>query len=276
MAMLKSNEFKPYSCCIFTKTFRAFMLDFSIKFGQNYLHLHEVESTNLYASDYIAKTYPIEGTVIRADYQSGGRGQIGRRWHSKADQNLLCTTILYPTFLAATHQFLLSKLVSVTLVTLLQRIGVDKVSIKWPNDIYVNHNKIAGILIQNQLISKRIKSSVVGVGLNVNQVDWPEDLPNPISLKNIKGQEFDLEKLMFEFLEILQSNYKTLIFKGVEGINHNYQSNLYLLGVEHTFYLEQESFKAIIKGVTESGKLKLDVRGEVRTFAFREISFRKS
>jgi len=143
------------------------------RFTWDIVYHESIHSTNSLMYDEVSNTPDLnEGYVIRTDYQTSGRGQIGNTWESKSGKNLL-----------AEDQFLVSKIICLSLVELLNEYDLEKVRIKWPNDIYVGDKKIAGILIQNMLQGKQIKASIIGIGLNVNQEFFESEAPNPTSLK---------------------------------------------------------------------------------------------
>ncbi|HPH88516.1 MAG TPA: biotin--[acetyl-CoA-carboxylase] ligase, partial [Chitinophagales bacterium] len=150
------------------------------------MHLPSVDSTNTYAKSLIAKSSPIDGTVILADEQFAGRGQSGNVWQSEAGKNLTFSIIYQTSFLLATEQFYLNMAVSLGIWSMVNsKLSIEKnkeltihdsrftTKIKWPNDIYVNNQKIAGILIENTISGMHLKHSVIGVGLNVNQEQFP-------------------------------------------------------------------------------------------------------
>ncbi len=132
---------------------------------KNIIYLHEVESTNNYANQLILSDAAEEGTVVLAHYQKKGKGQHGNNWESEDEKNLLMSIIIFPGFLDAGKQFLISKVVSLALIDFLKT-ETEDVSIKWPNDIYVGKNKIAGILIENSVKGTNMFSAILGIGLN--------------------------------------------------------------------------------------------------------------
>ncbi len=169
--------------------------------GKVYLRFDELSSTNDHAAELLApehpshtKSKPAEGTVIRADSQSAGRGQFGSRWESAAGKNLTFSVILYPEWLEIEAQFYLSMAVALAVHNAVCEVyrGPLPVQIKWPNDLYLGDQKMGGILIQNSLSGARIQSSIIGIGLNVNQLHFDPDLPNPVSLASASGHAFDL------------------------------------------------------------------------------------
>ena len=135
--------------------------------GKMSIYLPETESTNNYAMDLISKTNPPEGTCIYTAYQSAGRGQIGRYWHSETGKNILISYILYPKDLKIADQFMLNIIASLAVRDVVDLFCLN-VKIKWPNDIYVDDKKIAGILVQSVLRNNTIKATIIGIGLNVN------------------------------------------------------------------------------------------------------------
>ena len=131
-------------------------------------------------------------SIVAAREQSAGRGQGSHSWHSTPGQNLTFS-ILYrydgPCALNATEAILITQVTTLALRDYLLERGVEA-RIKWPNDIWVGERKICGILIENTLEGTRIRESIVGIGLNLNETDWPGDLPNPVSLRELTGQTY--------------------------------------------------------------------------------------
>ena len=146
--------------------------------------LERTDSTNRYLNELCdTSLQPVaELTTVCADYQTAGKGQRGNSWEAAEGRNLLFSFVLYPTFLEAGRQFILSQVISLSIKEALDGL-VEGVSIKWPNDIYWQEKKLCGILIENDLQGRYIGRSVAGVGLNVNQERFLSDAPNPVSLK---------------------------------------------------------------------------------------------
>ncbi len=160
-------------------------------------HLREVGSTNDFAS---AKNPFYHGDLIVADYQSRGRGQRGNRWKGERGSNLLFTLIAIPDGITPEEQFYLSKITAVSLAETLLGYGIPA-TIKWPNDVYVGDKKIAGILIENDLMGPSICKSMIGVGVNLNQRTFDPDLPNPTSFLLEKGCEVPRQDFLSSFLD---------------------------------------------------------------------------
>ncbi len=199
--------------------------------GKNLLELSEVDSTNAFANQLLS-SQPAEGTVVRAAYQSAGRGQQSNVWLSQANANLTFSLILHPKFLAPQRAFALNKVVSLALHQCIQELLPDRtVSVKWPNDILVDGKKVAGILIENHLDQHGIKASIVGIGLNVNQVNFPDELSGKASSLSLEaGRQFDLDAVFTSLLEHLESLYLQLLSGKTERLDFGYLQALYGYG----------------------------------------------
>lgn len=246
--------------------------------GSQHIRLKRVNSTNNYALETISKSKPIEGTVISASYQDKGRGQIGRYWESEKGKNITCSTILYPKFLLAHNQFQLNMAVSLAIFDLIEHYITDsnhKIKIKWPNDIYINDEKIAGILIQNSLKGKSISSSIIGTGININQQVFSKDIPNATSLINLLKTEVDIESTFLWLFRFLTKRYLQLSSGHINQLKNEYLDNLYRKDLWSTFQDEKDLiFKGKIKGVDEIGQLTIMLENDsLRSFAFREVKF---
>jgi BirA family biotin operon repressor/biotin-[acetyl-CoA-carboxylase] ligase len=251
--------------------------DSSLLIGSQHIKLKRVNSTNKYALDVISKSKPIEGTVISASFQYEGRGQIGRFWESEEAKNITCSTILKPTFLKAQDQFYLNMAVSLAVFDLIHGLLGDKpfkTFIKWPNDIYVNDEKIAGILIQNSIIGKIISASVIGTGININQINFSNDIPNPTSVRNLLNEDIDLESVFKQLFSFLTKRYLQLSNGEFTVLRNEYLKHMYRRHIWSNFQTEKESFSGKILEVDHIGRLKiLRKNNEEQVFSFREIKF---
>ena len=212
--------------------------------------------------------------VVWAEHQSAGRGQRGHTWHSNQGVNLTFSAVLTPSFLTAVEQFMLSEIVALSLVDTLADYGVE-CRIKWTNDIYAGDKKIAGVLIEQSLAGEHIARTIVGVGLNVNQSEFPADLPNPTSIIVERGVECERREVLNTFLQHLEKWYTRLEQGERELIEATYNSRLYRRDAFHTFaYPPGERFEAAIRGVRATGHLCLEYRdGTLCEYAFKEVEF---
>jgi BirA family biotin operon repressor/biotin-[acetyl-CoA-carboxylase] ligase len=241
--------------------------------GKNRIVLNEVESTNNYANHLIVSKEAEEGTVVLAHYQKKGRGQRGNYWESEAKMNLLASIILFPEFLPAEKQFFISKIVSLAICEFLTTKTGD-VTIKWPNDIYVGNKKIAGILIENAVKGKCLFSSVLGIGLNLNQEVFVSDTPNPVSLKQLTGGTYNIEQVLDEICILISAGYEKLKSGDFGTINSDYFSNLFRKETWSKYKKGETEFEARIKGIGEYGQLILEERnGNISAFMFKEVEF---
>ncbi len=162
-------------------------------------HFKNIDSTNSYLQNLLDKGEDITDNVVVTDFQTSGKGQGKNVWQSEDGKNLLFSIALDMSFLKAEDQFLLTQMVSVAMINVLKNyLPEENLFIKWPNDIYFNNKKIAGILIKNEIKGIMLGTSIIGIGLNVNQTSFDESLPNPISMKMITGKDYDLEILLNE------------------------------------------------------------------------------
>lgn len=256
--------------------------DSSLFIGSPHIRLKRINSTNAYALEFISKSNPIEGTVISASFQYAGKGQIGRFWESEDGKNITCSTILRPTFIRAHDQFYLNMAISLALADLIDHIlkEVDlKASIKWPNDIYVGDEKIAGILIQNSIVGKNLNASVIGTGININQIQFSGNIPNPTSIATLLTREIDLESAfnsLFDFLSLRYTELKTRYAGNLmQGMKQAYLDRMYRLNTWADFKTEDEElFSGRIIGIDEIGRLQIQRENDsIKTFSFREIQF---
>ncbi|MCF0173541.1 MAG: biotin--[acetyl-CoA-carboxylase] ligase, partial [Bacteroidales bacterium] len=150
--------------------------------------------------------------TIVAIEQTAGKGQRGNRWESAPGENLTFSTMLKPRGFAAERAWLISQSVSLGICDFLHIKGLEA-KIKWPNDIYVEDRKICGILIENSISGTLLSSSIVGIGLNVNQLSFSEDIPNPISMAMVTGQRYDIKSEIVTLLESVFGRYDTISVK---------------------------------------------------------------
>ncbi len=246
-------------------------MDNPIFIGKVLHDFDQLSSTNEYATELLSKSNPAEGTVISTYNQQAGRGQIGSSWESAPNRNISLSVILYPNFLQPTQQFELNKAISLAVRSFLAKNLSAEVFIKWPNDIYVQDKKIAGILIQNSITSNNIKSSVVGIGINVNQKFF-ETAPNATSLSAQTNNFFDLNTLRLELFAALEYYYLKLKSGSFSNLNTIYLERLLNYNNEALYEdVQGERFLGTIVGVDDLGKILIVINGEKRSFNIKEI-----
>lgn len=243
--------------------------------GKEIIRLDEIDSTNSFLSSLLKQGSVEEGIVVVASMQTLGRGQVSNTWESEEGKNVLMSVLLLPDFINATEQFLISKVVSIAFAeSVCEFVDLNRVKIKWPNDIYVDDYKIAGILIENNIRGTKISASVVGVGLNVNQEKFSESIPNPTSLKLVANKEFDLADVLSQVLMKLDFWYNELRNQNFEEIGKRYLDLMYRFNIEARFKDGTGEFIGRITGVNQYGMLCLvDDKDLARQYSFKEIEF---
>jgi BirA family transcriptional regulator, biotin operon repressor / biotin---[acetyl-CoA-carboxylase] ligase len=240
-------------------------------FGKNVVFVPECHSTNSLLLDLAQKTSQPEGTLVITNKQTQGRGQRGNGWETAEGKNLTMSLLLKPNFLSIKDQFYLTIAVSLGVHDfLVEQLGGD-VKIKWPNDVMVGEKKITGILIENNLAGEKLQQSVVGIGLNVNQKAFSVGTATSMAL--VAKKEFDLSAELNGLVEKLEIRYLQLRSGKTAELKEAYLKNLYRIREEHTFTSNGQRLTGKIEGVDESGKLKIDSKGQVAYFGLKEISF---
>ena len=239
-------------------------------FNINHIKLEAINSTNDYALSLKDSIVFKEGLVVTSSYQSGGYGQRGKTWLSSNKENLLLSVIIEPK-IKLDEQFLISKIVSLSLCDLLNSLNIDA-KIKWPNDILVNKQKIAGILIQNKLKGNYITHSVIGLGLNVNQLVFEVFSPLATSLRLQLSNVYDVSNIQSQFLSFLFERLKRL--KAGENQENEYLKVLFLKDKLAAFESYNKQFMGIIKGVSESGALLVQLENDsIYAFENQQIKY---
>lgn len=237
------------------------------------IHLEETDSTISYLRELCSLQCVPELTTVIADFQTSGRGQRGNSWESEKGKNLLFSFVLYPSFLEARNQFLLSQIVSLSVKETLDR-HVEHISIKWPNDIYWKEKKICGMLIENNLTGTHIIQSIAGIGINLNQDVFLSSAPNPVSLKQVTGREYDPANVLARIMERMKEYYLSLQQGETEAIARHYHEALFRNEGMHPFRDSQGEFMARIVGVEPDGPLILqDDSGKIRQYVFKEVQY---
>ncbi len=240
---------------------------------KNILVLNETTSTNNYAMQLINEGGTENGSMVLSYYQKKGRGQRGNEWESTPGLNMLASIIVFPDFLNPAGQFYISKIVSIAIAEWLKP-QTNEIFIKWPNDIYIRNKKIAGILIETSVMGSRLHSAVAGIGLNLNQTKFSENIPNPVSLKTVTGKDYDIKNTAFEIRELFMFWYKNLEKGEFDLIDKLYHKNLFRINEWALYKKNDKTFEARITGTESSGHLILEDRnGEKTNHMFKEVEF---
>lgn len=237
------------------------------------LYLPSVNSTNTYAENLLDTEIIADGSIIYTANQSNGIGQGTNLWESEAGKNLTATIILHPTFLEARNQFFISIIVSLAVRDVVNAFLENKSAlIKWPNDIYIDHRKIAGILIKNYISGDIISDTIAGIGLNINQTEF-KHAPLAISLKILANRDFEITDILTEWHKRL-SHYYVMLKSDKETLLNKYLFNMYLIDTYAEYTIHDKKINASITGITEFGQLKLkDVEGQKYICGLKDIVF---
>lgn len=235
------------------------------------IKLDAIDSTNTFLKG-LSNNKSIENfTVVTAESQSMGKGQMGSVWLSEAGKNLIMS-VLVKDFLADINRvFDLNIAFSLAVIEVLETLNIPDLSIKWPNDIMSYNKKIGGILIENSIKSDGSIFSIVGLGLNVNQLDF-ENLPKASSLAVICDSSFDKEMILFKIIEKLENNIRNWK-NSADNLRMVYRSSLFKKGMPMTFLDKNDQhFMGIIQGVTYAGKLVILLENDsISSFDIKEV-----
>jgi len=239
--------------------------------GKQVIFLPKCRSTNDIASEMLNRGVLSEGSIVITNNQYGGRGQRGNSWYSRAEENLTFSIFIKPSFIRPIDNFYLNIVTSLSIFEVLHDLGLNNLRIKWPNDIVYNNRKLAGILIENSVQLGKIESTIIGMGLNINQIEFDQSL-NATSLKIIFGESFDKNALFNSIIHQFEKTYLLLKNTSVERLKERYLTNLYWMNEEHTFK-SLKKFRGIITGIDEIGRLKVNIGGRTKPFNFKEIEY---
>ena len=235
------------------------------------IKLNAIDSTNLFLRSLCLDTYVEDFTVVVAKHQTKGRGQMGTVWSSQDAKNLTFSVFKRFENLKLEQQFVISMVSSLAVINALKKMNLPKLSVKWPNDILSANKKICGILIENVIKQNKVAGSVVGIGLNVNQVDF-SGLPQASSILNITGVSYDLDELLQSILNELKILFDLVESNQFETIKTTYESFLFRKDKPSTFENAEGLFSGFIKGVSNEGLLKVLLEDDVlETFDLKTI-----
>ena len=236
------------------------------------IKLNAIDSTNSFLREMIDKEIVADYTVVVADYQTHGRGQMGTTWESDSGKNLMFSLFKDLSVHVVEFPFYISMAISLAIIKALQGFNIPDLSIKWPNDILSANKKICGILIEN-VIKNRLNSTVIGVGINVNQTEF-YNLPQASSLKNITGVHYNLDEVLHYIIKHIKAYSKFLQDGKYDMVKNEYESYLFRINKPSTFKNDKGVlFSGFIKGVTKYGKLMVVIEDEiVKKYDLKEIT----
>jgi BirA family biotin operon repressor/biotin-[acetyl-CoA-carboxylase] ligase len=235
------------------------------------IKLDAIDSTNEFLKGLSSNLLLENFTVVTAENQTKGKGQMGSVWDSEPSKNLIMS-VLVKDFISGTNQiFDINIAVSVSVIQVLENLNIPELSIKWPNDIMSYNKKIGGILIENSIKSDGSIVSILGLGLNVNQTNF-ENLPKASSLVLICNKTFDKEEILLKIVEKLEQNIQFWNQKS-DFLLSEYTNKLYKKGVPMPFTAEnQQNFMGIIQGISPIGKLEVLLENDtVSEFDIKKI-----
>lgn len=248
-------------------------------FSQTPFYIESIHSTNDYMKEIVSKNNVNEGFSVFSDFQSGGRGQLHNVWHSAPSKNILFSFVVYPKKIPISDIFVLNQWISIAIIEGLQKILYQnnvsgQLNIKWPNDIFLNHKKIGGILIENSISSNGIEQSIIGIGLNINEIDFPEKLSLATSLRKEFNIQWSRSQIASAICTEIEENYNTLYAPSSKINSQNYCK--YLLGyrTKRLFKVEEKILEATITKIDPYGKLILEFEDKsIHSFGMKEIQF---
>jgi BirA family biotin operon repressor/biotin-[acetyl-CoA-carboxylase] ligase len=241
--------------------------------GHAFIQLGTVDSTNNYAMARALEGTVTHGALVFAHDQLAGKGQRGRSWTSQPGENIILSAVLEPVALSTTAGFSLSVAVALACRDLFSRYaGEAATSIKWPNDLYWNDRKAGGILIENHFKGDRWLLAIAGMGININQREFPPEVRNPVSLRQITGKSHDSLQLARELGAFLDKRYEELVTGGAAHQLRLYNQYLYGRGKEVRLKKDSAVFKTVVQGVAASGEL-LTKDSLDRQFTFGEVEW---
>ena len=248
--------------------------------GEPLIELSSIDSTNIYAISQIMEDKAVSGSCYRADFQTHGKGQQGKVWDSEKGENLLCSYVLSLSSLkkakelaetgTLSNQFGLSVAVSLAVSDFFSALAGEETKIKWPNDLYWRDRKAGGILIENKIRGAEWTWSIIGIGINVNQTQFNTAQGRPVSLKQITGKSFEINKLLHQLSSALTNRVNEWLLGQFETMLAEYNERLFMKGQEVKFKSNHIHFLAEVVGVNKEGKLLVN-NGIEQSYNFGEI-----
>lgn len=238
--------------------------------GQKIIHLTSVDSTSNYAANLLRDGKISSGAVILSDIQTEGRGQRSNTWQSLPFENLTFSFLLKPHCLNNIPVITINHCVSLALAEFIVQYGLLP-QLKWPNDIYINNNKIAGILIENNFKSGCVTNSIIGIGVNINQTSF--DSLNATSLALLTNEKYPIKGILFDILHQLNKQFHLFETTSSAAVKERYDKKLWKINEVVRFKIANSYLKGVVVGTNIDGNLLVQCEGEILTFRNGEISF---
>lgn len=240
--------------------------------GQPFIELITVESTNIYAMDQLKANLAAHGTVYFAHDQTAGKGQRGKSWQTQPGTHIAISVVLDCSFLSLPEQFNLNLMSALAVHDFFSKYAGEESSVKWPNDLYWRDRKAGGILIENIFTGTHWKCAVVGIGININQVEFDPAIRNPVSLKQVTGKQYDVLTLAKQLHQRVIARFEELDKKPVEELLAEYNQHLFCINEKIKLKKDNAVFETVVKSVTENG-LMITRDSLERTWNFGEVEW---
>ena len=240
------------------------------------IHIAETDSTNRFMWMVADAELLASGSIVLADFQTAGRGLSGNSWESEAKQNLTFSVLSRPVAVPASRPFLIAEMAALSVRKTLEKYlpTTNRLTVKWPNDIYYGDGKIAGILIENVLLQGFICQSIIGTGINVNQTVFLSETPNPISLAQITGHPWDRMAIMDDFRQAFAEQSERLNNSHFDAIHADYLAAIYRKDGYFRYRDAEGAFEAVIRDIKPTGHLVLArTDGTLSQYAYKEVSY---
>lgn len=239
----------------------------------NIVYHEELDSTNAMAMQRIREGLAVKGEIIQTAFQSAGKGQHGNRWFSSGHKNLLVSFTCIDINLDTGRLPLLNMLVCLALYQTIHQWFKGRTFVKWPNDIYTDNKKTAGILIESVIAGNVLKHAVLGIGININEEHFPAELPDAASFYTLSGVKFEDKPVLEMLIRQLNQHLSEVHSGSPVSIVKRYNDTLYHIGQKLYFRRPEGSFEGILRGVNADGKLCVESGNQMLTFYHKEVSF---
>ena len=241
----------------------------------NLIKLNAIDSTNSYLRSLVSQKELEDFSVVLTNHQQSGRGQMGTVWNAEKGKNLTCSVFKRNKGVVVHHQFYISMVTSLAIVKTLQEFHIPKIAVKWPNDILSSNKKLCGVLVENVMQKDEIKSSIIGIGLNVNQEEFPKELSSVTSIKNEIGKDVNIDILLQHLINELKQTVSYITDSSTNVLKKNYLKWLYKKNIPTMFKNSKDVlFMGKIVGVSAQGKLQVELEDEtINEFTIKEVSF---